>query len=79
MLEAGRSEPWPKILKEAIGDRDLKASAILQYFEPLSVWLKEQRATKKYPLGWKNIMSTQVTYYPLYSSFVFYNIRWKHC
>ena len=60
MLEAGRSEPWPKILKEATGDRELKAEAILEYFEPLRVWLKEQRTLKKYPIGWKDKMSTQV-------------------
>lgn len=60
MLESGRSEPWPKILKEATGDRELKAKAILEYFEPLSKWLKEQRAEKAYPLGWKDEMCTHV-------------------
>ena len=69
MLESGRSQPWPRILKEATGERDLKASAILEYFEPLSVWLKEQRKEKKYPLGWKNKMSTQVKKNNLYIFF----------
>lgn len=60
MLEAGRSKPWPKILKEAIGENELKATAILEYFSPLRDWLKQQRENKKYPIGWKEQMSTQV-------------------
>ena len=52
MLEAGRSKPWPKILKSLTGERDLSASAILEYFRPLQDWLKEYRHLQRYPIGW---------------------------
>lgn len=63
MLEKGRSEPWPIILNQASGEKDLKAKAIVEYFEPLRQWLVEQRESKKYPLGWTDKMSTKVLIY----------------
>lgn len=72
MLEAGRSKPWPKILKEAIGENELKATAILEYFSPLRDWLKQQRENKKYPIGWKEQMSTQVIFISFAGMVIFY-------
>eukprot|EP00794_Sanderia_malayensis_P011083 gene11083-12251_t len=53
MLEAGRSKPWPKILKSMTGERDLSASAINEYFQPLFRWLTDYRVKHRYPLGWE--------------------------
>lgn len=42
MLAAGASKPWQDVLEEAIGTREMDASAILDYFAPLKAWLDEQ-------------------------------------
>lgn len=52
MLEAGRSKPWPKLLKAITGDRELSADAINQYFDPLFRWLINYRKRHGYPVGW---------------------------
>ena len=43
MLAMGSSKPWVDALK-VVGDDKLDASAILDYFAPLKVWLDEQNA-----------------------------------
>ena len=53
MLAAGRSRPWPQILHELTGQRELKADAIIEYFSPLQSWLYRYRQRLHYPLGWK--------------------------
>lgn len=50
MLQMGQSRPWPDALKTLTGQRDMDASAILDYFAPLKKWLDEQNAGK--PVGW---------------------------
>jgi peptidyl-dipeptidase A len=50
MLEAGQSRPWQDILFDMTGERDLDATAIVDYFQPLKVWLDKQTAGK--PVGW---------------------------
>ena len=50
MLEAGQSRPWQEILFDMTGDRDLNAEAMVEYFQPLKVWLDRQNAGK--PVGW---------------------------
>ena len=42
MLAMGASRPWNEALKTATGDDKLDASAILDYFAPLRVWLDAQ-------------------------------------
>jgi peptidyl-dipeptidase A len=42
MLEAGQSQPWQQTLKEMTGTDHLDSQAMLDYFAPLYVWLKEQ-------------------------------------
>jgi peptidyl-dipeptidase A len=42
MLSLGASKPWPDALEAVTGDRDIDASAILDYFAPLHAWLKQQ-------------------------------------
>ena len=50
MLEMGASRPWPEALEVITGQRELDATAILDYFAPLKVWLDEQNAGRT--CGW---------------------------
>ncbi len=38
----GASRPWPEGLAALTGERQVDASAILDYFAPLQQWLDEQ-------------------------------------
>lgn len=50
MLAMGCSKPWPDALEKLTGQRQMDASAILDYFAPLKKWLDEQNQGK--PIGW---------------------------
>jgi len=50
MLALGKSEPWPDALEAMTGQRQMDATAILDYFAPLKKWLDEQN--KGHPVGW---------------------------
>jgi peptidyl-dipeptidase A len=50
MLAMGESRPWPEALEALTGERQMDASAILDYFAPLKKWLDEQNAGHK--VGW---------------------------
>jgi peptidyl-dipeptidase A len=50
MLSRGASQPWQDILFEMTGERQMDASAILEYFAPLKTWLEEQNKGQK--CGW---------------------------
>jgi len=50
MLEMGRSQPWPDELEALTGQRDMDATAILDYFAPLKTWLDEQNKGRQ--CGW---------------------------
>lgn len=50
MLAMGASKPWPEALYALTGERQMDAGALLEYFEPLRGWLKEQNAGQK--CGW---------------------------
>lgn len=42
MLEMGASRPWPDALEALTGQREMDATAILDYFAPLKAWLDER-------------------------------------
>jgi peptidyl-dipeptidase A len=42
MLKLGQSKPWPDALAAFTGEHDIDASAINDYFAPLSAWLDKQ-------------------------------------
>ncbi|MEJ1968213.1 MAG: M2 family metallopeptidase [Rhizomicrobium sp.] len=44
MLRMGQSRPWPEALAAFTGEHDIDASAITDYFAPLSGWLDKQNA-----------------------------------
>jgi peptidyl-dipeptidase A len=50
MLAMGESRPWPDALEVMTGQRQMDATAILDYFAPLKRWLDEQNAGHK--VGW---------------------------
>ena len=42
MLEMGQSRPWPDALEAMTGQRQMDATAMLDYFAPLKTWLDTQ-------------------------------------
>jgi peptidyl-dipeptidase A len=50
MLAQGAAEPWQDTLEKLTGSREIDASAITEYFQPLMAWLAEQNQGKE--CGW---------------------------
>lgn len=50
MLALGASKPWPDALEALTGQRQMDASALVDYFAPLSAWLDKELANQK--CGW---------------------------
>ena len=50
MLRLGASKPWPDALELITGSREMDASAILDYFQPLRNWLEKENQGKT--CGW---------------------------
>ena len=50
ILETGGSGNWRDIMKDKTGS-DLSAQAMLEYFDPLTIWLQEQNEVRVHTLG----------------------------
>jgi peptidyl-dipeptidase A len=50
MLEMGSSRPWPEALAKLTGSPEMDATAIIDYFAPLKLWLDEQNTDRQ--CGW---------------------------
>jgi len=50
MMAMGLSRPWPDALEALTGERQIDATALLDYFAPLKKWLDEQNQGQ--PVGW---------------------------
>jgi len=50
MLSMGQSKPWQDALAALTGSTQMDATAIVDYFAPLSKWLDGELAGK--PVGW---------------------------
>lgn len=50
MMQLGRSQPWPDAMEALTGQRELDASAIIDYFSPLMVWLNDKNKDRQ--CGW---------------------------
>ncbi len=50
MMASGQSEPWQDALEKLTGTREMDATAIIDYFEPLMDYLKEQNEGRS--CGW---------------------------
>jgi len=46
----GMSKPWPEALEALTGSKQMDATAILDYYAPLSAWLDTQLGNTK--IGW---------------------------
>jgi peptidyl-dipeptidase A len=59
MLELGASRPWPDALQQLTGTREIDATAMVDYFAPLKVWLDRQNGGK--PMGWPAASAAEAT------------------
>lgn len=50
MMELGQSQPWPQTLAVFTGESRTDASAVADYFKPLTTWLVQQNKGEK--CGW---------------------------
>jgi peptidyl-dipeptidase A len=50
MLQQGQRQPWQQTLKELTGGEQMDAAPVLEYFEPLHAWLREQNQGQS--CGW---------------------------
>lgn len=50
MMALGSSRPWPEALELITGERQMDATAMLDYFAPLHTWLKQQNQGRT--CGW---------------------------
>ena len=50
MLQRGASQPWQDTLEKLTGTRNMDAAAIIEYFQPLMTWLKQQNQGRQ--CGW---------------------------
>jgi hypothetical protein len=48
----GSSRPWPDAMEALTGQRNISARALLNYFEPLRIWLENENARNKEFVGW---------------------------
>jgi peptidyl-dipeptidase A len=52
MLAMGKSRPWQEALEAMTGEKQMDATAILDYFAPLKKWLDEQNRKMGATPGW---------------------------
>lgn len=52
VLQAGSSKPWTEVLQDAVGTNRMDASALMEYFQPITTWLEEQNKLTGETLGW---------------------------
>lgn len=50
MMEMGASRPWPDALEALTGEREMDATAMLEYFAPLVEWLEKENKGRE--CGW---------------------------
>ncbi len=50
MMEMGSAQPWPDALEALTGQREMDATALIDYFAPLKSWLDEQNRGRT--CGW---------------------------
>jgi peptidyl-dipeptidase A len=50
MLAMGSSKPWPEALAAISGETQMDATALAEYFQPLTTWLEKENAGRK--CGW---------------------------
>ncbi|XP_014676342.1 PREDICTED: angiotensin-converting enzyme-like, partial [Priapulus caudatus] len=51
-LQLGSSKPWPEAMTMLTGQDKMDASALIEYFKPLTDWLKLYNSENDVPVGW---------------------------
>ena len=54
MLSMGTSKPWPDAMEVMTGQRQLDASALLEYFKPMEEWLLKTNQELDVNIGWES-------------------------
>lgn len=49
----GSSKPWQDVMEVFTGQTKMDAQPLLEYFEPLSMWLEERNAEAGDRVGWE--------------------------
>jgi peptidyl-dipeptidase A len=52
MMAMGKERPWPEALEALTGEREMDASAMIDYYAPLMDWLREQNDRLGAESGW---------------------------
>lgn len=48
----GSSRPWPEAMEVLTGQRKMDGTALIQFFQPLYNWLREQNKKTGEKIGW---------------------------
>lgn len=51
-MKLGHSKPWPEAMKLITGQPNMSASAMMNYFKPLTEWLITENRRHGETLGW---------------------------
>lgn len=54
MLSLGSSKTWPEALEIITGQRKMEATALIEYFKPLQVWLEKKNKETGAHIGWES-------------------------
>ena len=52
MLKLGSSKSWEEALEQLTGTREMNSSALVEYFDELLVYLKDQNRKNGDVIGW---------------------------
>ena len=52
MMKMGVSRPWPDTMEVITGQREFDATALMEYFQPLTDWLIKQNQMSGDQPGW---------------------------
>ena len=50
-MRKGSSEPWPDVLRDLTGSKQMDGTALVEYLAPVHAWLKKQNEGRK--CGWQ--------------------------
>ncbi|ALC38278.1 Acer [Drosophila busckii] len=68
LLSAGNSKHWKEVLKDFTGETEMDPAALLEYFDPLYQWLKQENSRLDVPLGWNETNKIPPTCCGLFST-----------
>merc|ERR1711970_954039 len=55
MLKMGASRPWPEAMEKMTGQRKMSTEALMEYFAPLEVWLRNENEKSGVEVGWGTV------------------------